>query len=782
MMLIPNAWQDDDLSEFDRLMDRYVGPDGAEARGFEWYYWNRRRRGELRSVALAGGFPNCDSVALSPDGKWVAAVTAKDGAGEFRLWDTATGAVRRKLLAIPFNGQTWRSDPVPMVYSRHARIAFSPDGRRVVLSLGWRWKPADPTRPADRLPDPDAQDREIYVWDSDKGDELCRLSLKEAGSRFDGLAFGPGGKQLAFVVPPRPGVPPPGGRPAEPNRVQNVDAADPCFPTAPGGANVFVWNVDDHKAAFTLSATGTPRELAFRPDGGRIAIGVGGYEEVVAHDGNRVEVWDTKTRKDPLAIRNNGRLPNGVAFSPDGTRLAAVWKGPNDEALSLHDAGTGKEIRTPQGVVKTETATRPHPVFSADGRLLTCPASGSLVHVWDAASGAVLYTARGHAGTPAVAFAPHGAHLLTAGRDGTVKEWAEPAPLAAPDGLEASDALAARLKRLFTGAIIPESDWGEMSRTFSPLASACMPNGLRLARASLAGEGDKASLEVRIWDEKGGPFRVPIRADVRPFKVSGLSFNTDGTRVVAQYIIPAPLAVDWRSGMKVWDVQSGKELFTVDGDSPLAGILAVSPDGSRVASNYLGKLRVLDVASGRVLLNVNEPIINVASFNADGSRMACGMMDSARVWNVNAAREVLTIRSTGGPVGLLTFSPDGTRLAGAVGPVYVYGEVKVWDAADGREVLSLTGQQSVRDLTFSPDGRRLAAYGWRHENSGDGFGVTLWDAASGLPLLQLDSRQGRGSRRLQFQPDGGRMFLVNPYPQTPAEAYEVWDATPTGGQ
>jgi WD40 repeat protein len=276
-----------------------------------------------------------------------------------------------------------------------------------------------------------------------------------------------------------------------------------------------------------------------------------------------------------------------------------------------------------------------------------------------------------------------------------------------------------------------------MSRTFSPLASACMPNGLRLARASLAGEGDKASLEVRIWDEKGGPFRVPIRADVRPFKVSGLSFNTDGTRVVAQYIIPAPLAVDWRSGMKVWDVQSGKELFTVDGDSPLAGILAVSPDGSRVASNYLGKLRVLDVASGRVLLNVNEPIINVASFNADGSRMACGMMDSARVWNVNAAREVLTIRSTGGPVGLLTFSPDG---------------------------------------------RRLAAYGWRHENSGDGFGVTLWDAASGLPLLQLDSRQGRGSRRLQFQPDGGRMFLVNPYPQTPAEAYEVWDATPTGGQ
>ena len=63
-----------------------------------------------------------------------------------------TGALRRTLLNIPANGQIWKSDQVPMVYSRHARIAFSPDGRRVALSLGWIWKAADPARPTDRLP------------------------------------------------------------------------------------------------------------------------------------------------------------------------------------------------------------------------------------------------------------------------------------------------------------------------------------------------------------------------------------------------------------------------------------------------------------------------------------------------------------------------------------------------------------------------------------------------------------------------------------------------------
>jgi WD40 repeat protein len=604
--------------------------------------------------------------------------------------------------------------------------------------------------------------------------------VQRGGSRFDGFAFGPGGKQLAFVVPPRQGVPPPGGWPAEPNRVLTVDPAQSFFPTAPAGANVYVWNVDDRKAAFTLSASGTPRELAFSSDGGRIAVAVGMENELVPDDGNRVEVWNTKTRKDPLAIQNNGWLPNGIAFSPDGARLAIVWKGPKDETLSLHDAGTAKEIRTQLGAVKTEAGTRPQPVFSADGRLLTCPASGSLVHVWDAATGAVLYTARGHPATPAVAFTPDGAHLLTAGRDGTVKEWTEPAPRTVPDGLEASGGLAARLKRLFVGSQVPEPDWQEMSRTFSPLASACTPNGLRLARAFLADEGDKASLEVRIWNEKDGSLRVPINADLRPNKISRLLFNKDGTRLVASCVIPAANPWEWRSGLKVWDAESGKELLTADSANPFSNLLAVSPDGSRVAWNASGGVRVLDVASSRVLLDVKEAILNVAAFNADGSRIAWGgTMGSVRVWDVDANREVLTIRDAGDRLGLLAFSPDGSRLAGAVGPVYVHGEVKVWDAGDGRELLSLKGQRTVQDIAFSPDGRRLAAYRWRHDNDGDHPGVTLWDAVSGLPLLQLDSRQGHGGRGLQFQPDGGRLFLVNPFPQAPVDAYEAWDATPT---
>ena len=183
-----------------------------------------------------------------------------------------------------------------------------------------------------------------------------------------------------------------------------------------------------------------------------------------------------------------------------------------------------------------------------------------------------------------------------------------------------------------------------------------------------------------------------------------------------------------------------------------------------MARNSIGAGQVINVADGRILLDVKEPILNVAAFSADGSRFALGTMNSVRVWDLNAAKEVLTINNTGGPVGLLTFSPDGARLAGAVGSIYTYGEVKVWDITDGRELLSLKGQTSVHDLVFSPDGGRLAGYRRQHDNDGIHSSVTIWGAVSGLPLLQIPIPEGHGDdRRLLFQPDGARLFLVNPY-------------------
>ena len=304
------------------------------------------------------------------------------------------------------------------------------------------------------------------------------------------LAFGPGGKLLAFIAPPAPDEPPSG--------------------------NVRVWDVDGRKEAYSLSTAGTPRELAFSPDGGRIAIALSheGWTEGIPDEKNRVEIWDTAARQELLAIPKRGTLmtgpvathdgappsppppgwigslPNGLAFSPDGRRLAVVWQGQKDEVLALHDILNGGDARVLEAVAKTKETGLGQPVFSADGLRLTCSVNGSRVHVWDTFTGAELYTVRGHVSTPAVAFTG-GGRLLTVGREGTVKDWAEPTPRPQPPNLNANN-------------------------NYSPLAAAFTPSGLRLARAFVIEDGDKKSLEIRAWDEHGGafaPHEAPICTD-----------------------------------------------------------------------------------------------------------------------------------------------------------------------------------------------------------------------------------------------------------------------------
>jgi WD40 repeat protein len=116
----------------------------------------------------------------------------------------------------------------------------------------------------------------------------------------------------------------------------------------------------------------------------------------------------------------------------------------------------------------------------------------------------------------------------------------------------------------------------------------------------------------------------------------------------------------------------------------------------------------------------------------------------------------------------VAFSPDGRRIAGAGrrpidapggGGASGSGEVKVWDAQTGRELLTLQGHTSeVPSIAFSPDGRRLASGGLFDRT------VRVWDAQTGQQLLDL---KGRG-RSVAFSPDG-HWLVAN---------RQLWDATP----
>src|SRR5439155_1928517 len=95
----------------------------------------------------------------------------------------------------------------------------------------------------------------------------------------------------------------------------------------------------------------------------------------------------------------------------------------------------------------------------------------------------------------------------------------------------------------------------------------------------------------------------------------------------------------------------------------------------------------------------------------------------------------------------VTFSPDGKRVASAGGPNSLTAAVLVWDAATGKELLSIPMNDGrITALAFAPDGRTLAGANYE--------AVRLWDAATGAKLRDLRGHGNSEVERIAFAPDG----------------------------
>jgi len=139
--------------------------------------------------------------------------------------------------------------------------------------------------------------------------------------------------------------------------------------------------------------------------------------------------------------------------------------------------------------------------------------------------------------------------------------------------------------------------------------------------------------------------------------------------------------------------------------------------------------------------------VNTLAFDPRGVLLATGSSDgTVRLWRA-AERRQIAVLAVGGKVRSLAFSPDGRTLAagssGAAG-----GTVRLWDMTGRpRVVTTLTGDAPVRALAYSPDGRTLA--------SADAEGtITLWRATGGHRPIVSFPGHGDGINALAFGPGG----------------------------
>jgi len=184
--------------------------------------------------------------------------------------------------------------------------------------------------------------------------------------------------------------------------------------------------------------------------------------------------------------------------------------------------------------------------------------------------------------------------------------------------------------------------------------------------------------------------------------------------------------------LKLWNPESGELLRTLEGDAGAVDACAFSPGGDLVVSaSGHGTLTFWGAGGGEVLRSLEADADRGFAFSPDGSRIVTAGLGRLKLWDARSGDELRALVKVDWPtdgdwINACEFTADGTRILSA-------GErtLEVWEAESGDELRALEGHtDKVNDCAVSPDGRFAVSVS-------DDWTLRVWDLAAGRELATL---------------------------------------------
>ena len=483
----------------------------------------------------------------------------------------------------------------------------------------------------------------------------------------------------------------------------------------PSSGRVLVWNTENYQLERTIvGLTNGIRGLAFSPDGQKLAFSGG--------NSHSVKLYDLATSQGLAAQTNFPGFVVAVSFTPDGQDLVAgSWFPFHDSGeIRIMDASTLelKRVLTPDAGRILSMALSP------DGKKVATAGVDQTARLWDYGTGDELATFYGHAHpVGSLAFAPDGRELATAGWDSTLRIWSlESSPARqridtiqnfsvsfSKDGkFLASAGDRVEVRNASSGKIVHSLTnfilEGDGHVLFSPDSSVLAASGI-----------DRT---LHFWDTATWKHWMPAEDPSLSNNFScesRLDFSPDSRTLVESV-----------SGEKIlfWNVAEARMTGVITNHgSGLA--VAFTPDGKNLFTGG-ENLSVLDLNSNVFKTSVRRPSV-LLRVSQDGHWLATspvgGLPHEIIVSDASTLKQRARLVGHKADIWSLAFSHDSRLLASASWD----GTVKIWQLASGQELLTIPSMVGVVwSVAFAPDDRTLAYA----SGSASGGAITLLRAAS----------------------------------------------------